>query len=616
MPRRSPTPEDPTLFADLVPVTHTPGLDEDLDELIARLLERDAPHDRLIAGLLGYWGRERLADVRAKFLKLRAPSAARREDPDTLDALRFVELDTTPLKGTRVPRAVFTYPEQEVSRELATAHSLLVIGPDHQRSLVSVHSFDYTRRLLRLRWTPARVEAGYYPVAATLDDWVNPNPKPAVARALAHRTLAGVELPALTRQILDRAAPRSAHFTGALRDNLDDVLAVVAGLEDSYLAIQGPPGAGKTHYGQALVRHLVACGQRVGVTAMSHNAVDNLLASLVSRTGEDETPPRIVKRITGRPPRDAIPGVTYVEDNAAAALGPYDVVAGTTWLFASAEIAQHPVDTLIIDEAGQLSLADALVASVAARNVVLLGDPRQLPQVAQAEHPDGSGASLFTHVLDGAELVNPERGLFLPVTRRMHPELADFVSHHFYAGRLSSEPSCALQRVDDETRALELVRVEHTGAHRSSPEEAAAVHARVRALLGRFWTDAHGDVAPLGVEDVIVVAPYNDQVDLIDEVLSADPTTAGVRVGTVDRFQGREAAVVLFSLTSSDPARAARGLSFLLSPNRFNVAVSRARCLAVVVASSALLDYAATNPAELALLAPLHDFAARAALTP
>jgi uncharacterized protein len=269
------------------------------------------------------------------------------------------------------------------------------------------------------------------------------------------------------------------------------------------------------------------------------------------------------------------------------------------------------VDVLVIDEAGQFSLADALASSRSARNLVLLGDPLQLPQVALASHPGGSGASALEHVLGPDATIPVDRGVFIGQTRRMHPDVCSFVSDVIYEGRLTSHPSCADQGTSFGT-GLRWLRAHHEGRSTHSEEEAALVHAEITRLLTGKWTDQEGVTASITPADILVVAPFNDQVNLIRALLDADSATAGVQVGTVDKFQGREAAVVFFTMTTSSAADLSRGADFLFSRNRLNVAVSRARCLAYLVCTGELLNSRARDVDTMRLIATLCAFTERA----
>jgi uncharacterized protein len=263
-------------------------------------------------------------------------------------------------------------------------------------------------------------------------------------------------------------------------------------------------------------------------------------------------------------------------------------VAGTAWLFAPQSM-DETLDYLVIDEAGQVSLADALAMGTSARNLILLGDPLQLAQVSQGTHPNGAGASVLGHLLGEHATIPRELGVFLDHTRRMHPDVCAFISEVVYENRLTAIPACSRQRVDSSGpltgTGLRFIPVEHDGNTRSSVAEAATIAAEVAALDGASATLADGTTRELRGDDIMVVTPYNAQVRCLTEHL---PT--GVRIGTVDKFQGQEAQIVFFSLATSSGAEVPRNVEFLYSRNRLNVAVSRARCLAVLVCSPRLLE--------------------------
>ena len=286
----------------------------------------------------------------------------------------------------------------------------------------------------------------------------------------------------------------------------------------------------------------------------------------------------------------------------------FNLVAGTAWLFSNKAMKESPVDVLIIDEAGQLALADALAASRSAHNLILLGDPLQLPQVTQASHPGGGGLSVLEHVLGPEATMPPDRGVFLHETRRMHPDVCRFISDQIYEGRLDSHPSCAIQDTEFGT-GLRWLEAEHadrvhrvrgggrTGGGRDQPSRWAPTGPTSAGARPR-----------LGVGDFMVVAPYNDQVHLLREYLNADARTRGVVAGTVDKFQGREAPVVFFTMTTSSAEDIPRGAEFLFSRNRLNVAISRARCLAYLVCTEDILNSRAGDVEDMRLISTLCSF--------
>jgi predicted RecB family nuclease len=392
--------------------------------------------------------------------------------------------------------------------------------------------------------------------------------------------------------ILLRRAPRfRSGRTGDLQTlDLREQAALVGDLDGSYLFVQGPPGSGKTYTGARLIVSLLADGHRIGVAAPSHKAIHNLLDEIEAVASARGSCFVGLKK-SAKDRGESIYSGQFIQNSASnpeCESGRAQLVAGTSWLFAR-EGMELGRDYLFIDEAGQVSLADALAMGTAVRNVVLLGDPQQLPHVARGVHPAGSGVSVLEHLLGDAATVAADRGLFLARTWRLHPDVCRFVSALSYEGRLESAAECVRQTVTSAGltgTGLRYIPVVHEGNTQQSAEEAAATAAEIHTLLASGTvTDASGCERALTSADILVVAPYNMQVRCLKEALPA-----GVEVGTVDRFQGREAAVVFFSMATSSGNEIPRNLEFLFSRNRLNVAVSRARCLAVLVASPRLLE--------------------------
>jgi uncharacterized protein len=373
-------------------------------------------------------------------------------------------------------------------------------------------------------------------------------------------------------------------------------------LDASYLPVQGPPGSGKTWIGARMIVELISAGRRVGIAATSHKAICNLMDAVCDHAGELGLEIRAMQRApVDQRCSSAI--VRWAKDNpavdAALTAGEVDVVAGTSWLFAREPMA-GAFDTIFIDEAGQMSLADVIAVGTAARNVVLLGDPQQLAHPSQGVHPDGSGVSALDHILDGRQTIPRDEGLFLDTTFRMHPAVSGFISEIAYEGRLVSDPACSVQSLESGKpvggTGLRHISVEHRGNRTVSREEIAVVADLVKKLVGRQWIDAKGRSRALRADDVLVVAPYNAQVDRLQVALPV-----GCAAGTVDRFQGQEAPVVIYSLATSSPEDLPRQMEFVLSRHRLNVAISRARGLAVLVCSPALLSIRCRTPEQMRL---------------
>jgi uncharacterized protein len=367
------------------------------------------------------------------------------------------------------------------------------------------------------------------------------------------------------------------------------------------LPFQGPPGTGKTFTGAHMIIELAKAGKKVGIVANSHKVIRTFLNSVLKVADDLGADIRCVQKPDDMEPD--LPRLSFAKDAKAlfAALDNGAHLAGATaWLWAAPDAFQS-VHVLFVDEAAQMALASVLAASQAASALVLLGDPQQLDQPMQGSHPDGTGCSALHHLLNGEQTIREDQGLFLDTTYRLHPDICAFTSELFYEGKLDPLPGLEKQNITCgapvDGHGLRFVPVEHHGNTNNSPEEAQAVADLVNQMLaaGATWTDKDGQTKPLASKDVLVITPYNAQVIQIQQRLQ------GVEVGTVDKFQGKEAPVAIYSLATSSPADAPRGMDFLYSSNRLNVATSRGQCLSVIVASPALFAADAKSPAQMKL---------------
>lgn len=405
--------------------------------------------------------------------------------------------------------------------------------------------------------------------------------------------------PLISLANLDNMFDQTGEMTESARREIDSLCA-----QPSVLPVQGPPGSGKSYTGGRMIAELVRRGHRIGVTAVSHKVISNLLQYACSTARAADIRLSTVQKANDT---DGCPDrmVEQVGDNKeildALRSGTANVAAGTPWLWARSDMADS-VEVLFVDEAGQMSLADAVAISQAAKSMVLLGDPQQLDQPQQGVHPPGVDVSVLAHVLDGRATIEPEKGLFLKETWRLHPDICDFTSELFYDGRLTARPENRNQRLHAngplDGTGLRYIPVQHSRNQSESAEEVAKIKELVNGLLasGTTWADKTGEQGPLTVNDILVVAPYNAQVSALAKALPV-----GARVGTVDKFQGQQAAVVFYSMATSTPEDAPRGMEFLYSLNRLNVAVSRAQCVAVIVASPSLLQVDCKTPHQIKL---------------
>ncbi|GEC31701.1 nuclease [Sinorhizobium fredii USDA 205] len=409
--------------------------------------------------------------------------------------------------------------------------------------------------------------------------------------------------------LLSRAAPRlttgpSADLLGGA-DPVVGTVAAVGAMDGTVLPIQGPPGTGKTYVTARAILSLVRRGARVGVASNSHEAIRNVLMGCLSALEDEDLPVilDLVHKVSGSDDgyQDDCP-IRRTTDNGEAAGGGH-VVGGTAFFFARDENVQA-FDWLFLDEAGQVGLANMAAMGRAARNIVLVGDPRQLPQVIQGAHPEPADLSCLEWMLGDHATVPPDRGIFLPVSRRMHPDVCRFISDQVYEGRLTNHADTARQALT-ETSFPEAgafwVPVPHEGNVQISPEEVAAIQTATDDLLKGSWTDKDGTCRPMRQSDIVVVAPYNAQVNALRDALRD-----GIRVGTVDKFQGQEAPVCLVSMTASSIEETSRGMEFLFSLNRINVAVSRAKGLALVFGAPRLREAKCDTVEQMRLVNTLH----------
>lgn len=392
---------------------------------------------------------------------------------------------------------------------------------------------------------------------------------------------------------------------------LPEIINAISNLDGSYIFVQGPPGAGKTYTGSHVIVSLLKQGYKVGISSNSHKAINNLLHGVEKVAKAEGFVFRGAKKSTSAKPESCLEG-EFIENifnndeilDCLEGFGAYQLVAGTAWLFADSGIDQR-LDYIFVDEAGQVALANLVAMGTSARNIVLLGDQMQLGQPIQGVHPGRSGESSLEYLLNGKATIPAEQGIFLEKTWRMHPDVCRFISDAVYDGRLEAEPNNANQELVLNGNAhpalkptgIRYLPIEHDACSQRSEEEAALVLELVTSLLEQSYRDKQGATYPITLDDILVVAPYNMQVNLLKKTLPD-----GARVGTVDKFQGQEAEVVIVSMATSNGDYLPRFIEFLYSKNRLNVAISRAKCLAVFVANPALMAIKCSTPEDMALV--------------
>ena len=444
------------------------------------------------------------------------------------------------------------------------------------------------------------------------DEYVQPKPIPqAIEKSVREyeKGRLGSTHPAII-DFLKRARPRFRQDCARLADGqpiapstdpaerLGQIVEAVTQLDNSYLTIQGPPGAGKSYTGKHVIAALVKSGARVGIASNSHKAINNLLLSTARYCQEQqigatfactkETDPELQEQ-----------GIVILKNNELANhVQPGCVLGTTAWGF-SREDMEDQLDYLFVDEAGQVAVANLIAMSRACHNLILMGDQMQLGQPSQGTHPADSGLSVLDYLLRDTPTIPDTMGVFLGTTYRMHSQVNQFVSDLIYEGKLASHPSsdCRIIEVPagysqrhpssplTREAGLVFVPVEHTGNSQASDEEVERIRQLVGDLLGRRFHTGNPDrpTRPIGWDDMLFVAPYNHQVSKLRLALGEQ-----AKVGSVDKFQGQEAPVVFLSMCASDPAESPRGLDFLFDKNRINVAISRAQSLAIVVANPSI----------------------------
>ena len=555
----------------------------------------------LLASLLDWHRREAKADW-WEYFRLRDLT-----DEDLLDeraAISGLRLVSTLDVVRKIPTNRYSFEKQETD---VRADQIVCQRGDKIGEVIAI---DVVARTVDIKKT--RKTADVHPSAVFVD---KTGPDAAVLADALYRLGEWVEFNGVNaagpyraaRALLLRLPPRLAGGGSTIsqeNESTADAAKRIGGLlDESVLAIQGPPGTGKTHIGARMICELVLKGKKVGITAMSHKVIRNMLDKVVSAAQECCIEGLQCIQKVGEESEETAPSITFVSNNAeplAALRSGVQVVAGTAWLWSRADYFEA-VDVLFVDEAGQMSLANVLAVAQGAKSLVLLGDPQQLDQPQKGTHPDGADVSALEHLLAGARTIPPDKGLFLDQTWRLHPAVCEFTSEVFYDGRLSSRDGLVRQSIAGHPwlngSNLWFVAVEHEGNRNSASEEVECIGRLAESLVqpGVNWVDCREQVRALELEDILIVAPYNAQVsDLMTRLPRA-------KIGTVDKFQGQQAPVVIYSLTTSSSEDAPHGMEFLYSLNRLNVATSRAQAMVIIVGNPLLLEPECRSPRQMQL---------------
>ena len=382
-----------------------------------------------------------------------------------------------------------------------------------------------------------------------------------------------------------------------------DILKAVTNLECSYLFIQGPPGTGKTYTSSYIIVDLIKKGKKIGIASNSHKAIHNLLRSIEKAAIEKNVTFRGMKKASNNKEDSYFKNSDFIdnETNTRNISMEYDLYAGTAWLF-SHEYFNNSLDYLFIDEAGQVSIANVVAMAGCCKNLILIGDQMQLGQPIQGTHPGQSGLSVLEFLLGEDATVPKERGVLLDKTYRCRPSICQFISDAFYDGRLTAHESTLQQNLDLKSSSLPnegivMLEVYHENCRQKSEEEGQIIKEKYNELLGQTFYDKNGQRKSITQDDILVISPYNVQVNYLTSLLPK-----GARVGTIDKFQGQEAPIVLISMVTSSVEDLPRHIEFLYSRNRLNVAISRAQCLAVIVINPKLLEVPCKNTQQMKLI--------------
>lgn len=585
-------------------------------ELAAKLRMQSDPVSLVLADILDFHRRELKPMWWKMFDRADATADELRDDPGCIHGIQA--------RGSCVAeqRSFVQKYEFDPSQECKLAAGDRVMFTHNLDAGFGIKAIDLDKGELLLKIGGTNLGAkcdGVFPRRGSLlkNEYIGPEPIPTALFEICELQLSG-RLPMSVKSLLERSAPANP-LQKSDETPVDSALRITRSMSGGCLVVQGPPGTGKTYTASCVIDALLAAGKKVGVSSNSHKAVVNLLGACGDAARRNNR--QFVGIKVGDEPDKALhsanPGITHMKDTSAAR-GDYSggIVGGTAWLFSRPDW-KDALDFLFIDEAGQVPLANAVAVARSANNLVLLGDQMQLEQPVQGSHPGDAGLSALQYALKDTAaskpdapvfhpVVPPDVGLFLGESRRMHPNVCRFISESIYESRLGSLAECARQKIAlPADRAHFVTResgivfsgIEHDGDIQQSDEEAERVKAIYNEMLTRPFTTKEGTTKPLELSDFLFIAPYNAQVRALQSVLPK-----GARVGSVDKFQGQEAAVCILSLCSSYGEYGSRGLRFILDRSRINVAISRAKCLAVVVGDPRIANSPAGSIGEMTLL--------------
>lgn len=583
-------PENKNTVSDKAPTRSAKELEQEhrATALLKSATEADFAFRELIADLLGFHRREE----KPKWWALYERQSKDHEDL-LEDAECIADLMLHPTKKPFLDKrsTVYTYQFPPQDNKLSVGNPWSFITPI--KSLGTVYETDDKANTISLKTTAILPNS----LSITLFPLVTNEPLISALNRFADAIIANTNhYPAIT-SFLKRQNPKirdhkpnTPIVTNATA--IEKISIAVANMQDSYLFIQGPPGAGKTYTSSQIIINLLRQGKRIAISSNSHKAINNLLDNIEKTAKEQKISFRGQKKSSSE--EDAFNGemIKDVFDNKQ--IDPYEaqLVAGTAWLFAREELDQK-FDYLFVDEAGQVSLANLVAMSLSTKNICLIGDQMQLSHPLQGTHPNDSGMSALEYLLQGLSTVPQDKGIFLSTSWRMHEKICRFISDAVYNGRLYAEKhnqnqSLILTKTAHSNlieQGIQFIPAQHTGCSQKSEEEGALIKELYLNLLEQKYRDRKEEIHPITSDNILIIAPYNMQVNHLKSILPKE-----ARVGTVDKFQGQEAEIVLISMTTSSHEDLPRNIEFLYNKQRLNVAISRARTLAVVIANKQLLE--------------------------
>jgi uncharacterized protein len=568
---------------------------------------------RLFAWLLEFHDREKKPDFWLLYERISADDQTLYDDINTLAYCTLSDEEPFALKDSpRATKLVYSFnfdPQQDFKGDGKT-YSLLGLEDDKGKTVKGdlVQAFtDVSIGRVALEMKPFKDDI--INTALIPSDFINTDQ---IAASIEKQALAYADDLAQRNCLLDFLFKRLPNIKGITpgeelinqngNDRIDQIIQCVCHMQDSYLVIQGPPGSGKTYTGKQVIAELVRQGKKVGICSNSHKAIHNLLVGTAQHAIESGV---IGTFIVTKQPDEYVGELIEVSknDKIHKHVKPGCVIGTTVWGFAREDMVDT-LDYLFIDEAGQVSLANYVAMTRCTKNIILMGDQMQLGQPTKASHPEESGLSVLDYLLKDQATISPDKGIFLDKTYRMHLKVNQIISDAIYEGKLSSDIDEKVQIIKQKSDSfiqgeagIIYCPISHEGNTQASDEEVSIIVKLTQSLIGSTYIDKQGHARELTQNDILYVAPFNHQVGKLKTAMSS-----GAKVGSVDKFQGQEAPVVILSMCASSAEDAPRGLEFLFNKNRLNVAISRAQSLAIIVASDQLTKANASNLKQMELI--------------